>query len=92
MAGTQTIAQSRAEDAGQIQAALDVLGPDAKHIAVYTRTTQRAARAVVQRRMPADAAACAQRYPRFRFAYAVWAAGWSCPTPGCRTPAARRCG
>ncbi len=44
----------------QIQAALDVLGPDAKHIAVYTRTTQRAARAVVQRRMPADAAACAQ--------------------------------
>jgi L-threonylcarbamoyladenylate synthase len=44
----------------QIQAALDLLGPDAKHIAVYTRTTQRAARAVVQRRMPADAAACAQ--------------------------------
>ena len=44
----------------QIQAALDVLGQDAKHIAVYTRTTQRAARAVVQRRMPADAAACAQ--------------------------------
>lgn len=45
---------------GQIQAALDVLGQDAKHIAVYTRTTQRAARAVVQRRMPAQAAACAQ--------------------------------
>jgi L-threonylcarbamoyladenylate synthase len=44
----------------QIQAALDVLGQDAKHIAVYTRTTQRAARAVAQRRMPADAAACAQ--------------------------------
>lgn len=44
----------------QIQAALDVLGQDAKHIAVYTRTTQRAARAVVQRRMPAEAAACAQ--------------------------------
>ena len=44
----------------QIQAALDVLGQEARHIAVYTRTTQRAARAVVQRRMPADAAACAQ--------------------------------
>jgi L-threonylcarbamoyladenylate synthase len=44
----------------QIQAALDVLGPDAKHIAVYTRGTPRAARAVLQRRMPADAAACAQ--------------------------------
>ena len=44
----------------QIQAALDVLGKDAKHIAVYSRLTQRAARAVLQRRMPADAAACAQ--------------------------------
>lgn len=44
----------------QIQAALDVLGQDAKHIAVYARTTQRAARAVAQRRMPSDAAACAQ--------------------------------
>ena len=44
----------------QIQAALDLLGADAKHIAVYSRVTQRAARAVVQRRMPADAAACAQ--------------------------------
>lgn len=44
----------------QIQAALDVLGQDAKHIAVYARTTQRAARAVAQRRMPSDAATCAQ--------------------------------
>jgi L-threonylcarbamoyladenylate synthase len=44
----------------QIQAALDVLGQDAKHIAVYARTPQRAARAVAQRRMPSDAAACAQ--------------------------------
>jgi L-threonylcarbamoyladenylate synthase len=44
----------------QIQAALDVLGQDAKHIAVYTRSTQRAARAVLQRRMPTDAAACAK--------------------------------
>jgi L-threonylcarbamoyladenylate synthase len=50
----------RLMDGKQIQAALDVLGADAKHIAVYSRVTQRAARAVVQRRMPADAAACAQ--------------------------------
>lgn len=53
-------AKVRLMSAEQIQAALDVLGPDAKHIAVYTRSTQRAARAVLQRRMPADAAACAQ--------------------------------
>lgn len=44
----------------QIQSALDVLGPDARHIAVYTRATLRAARAVPQRRMPATAADCAQ--------------------------------
>ncbi|MBL8388740.1 MAG: threonylcarbamoyl-AMP synthase [Hydrogenophaga sp.] len=44
----------------QIQSALDVLGQDAKHIAVYTRTSLRAARAVLQRRMPSDAAVCAQ--------------------------------
>ena len=44
----------------QLQAALDVLGADAKHIAVYARATLRAARAVPQRRMPQDAAACAQ--------------------------------
>lgn len=53
-------ARVRLMDGKQIQAALDLLGADAKHIAVYSRTTQRAARAVVQRRMPADAAACAQ--------------------------------
>lgn len=53
-------ARVRLMDGPQIQAALDVLGKDAKHIAVYSRLTQRAARAVVQRRMPADAAACAQ--------------------------------
>ncbi len=52
-------AKLRLMDARQIQAALDVLGQDAKHIAVYSRVTQRAARAVVQRRMPADATACA---------------------------------
>ena len=53
-------AKVRLMDGKQIQAALDLLGADAKHIAVYSRITQRAARAVVQRRMPADAAACAQ--------------------------------
>ena len=37
---------------GQRLAALDLLGADAKHIAVYSRLTQRAARAVVQRRWP----------------------------------------
>ena len=44
----------------QLQAALDVLGADAKHIAVYARGTLRAARSVPQRRMPDDAAAAAQ--------------------------------
>ncbi|MGS5089355.1 L-threonylcarbamoyladenylate synthase [Hydrogenophaga sp. A37] len=44
----------------QLQAALDVLGADAKHIAVYARATLRAARSVPQRRMPDDAAAAAQ--------------------------------
>lgn len=53
-------AKVRLMDGAQIQAALDVLGQDAKHIAVYARVTLRAARAVVQRRMPADAPACAR--------------------------------
>jgi L-threonylcarbamoyladenylate synthase len=53
-------ARLRLMDAKQIQAALDLLGADAKHIAVYSRLTQRAARAVVQRRMPNDAATCAR--------------------------------
>ncbi|MCB2018947.1 MAG: threonylcarbamoyl-AMP synthase [Hydrogenophaga sp.] len=53
-------AKLRLMDGKQLQAALDVLGADAKHIAVYSRATLRAARAVPQRRMPADAAACAQ--------------------------------
>ncbi len=46
--------------AAQLQAALDVLGADAKHIAVYARQALRAARAVPQRRMPDDAALAAQ--------------------------------
>lgn len=53
-------AKVRLMDGKQLQSALDVLGADAKHIAVYARTTLRAARTVVQRRMPADASTCAQ--------------------------------
>ena len=41
--------------AQQLQAALDVLGADAKNIVVYARQAFRAARAVPQRRMPDDA-------------------------------------
>jgi len=43
-----------------LQAALDVLGPDAKHIAVYARSPLKTARGVVLRRMPDDAAQAAQ--------------------------------
>ena len=46
--------------AQQLQAALDVLGEDAKNIAVYARQALRAARAVPQRRMPGDAQQAAQ--------------------------------
>ncbi|UJW79980.1 threonylcarbamoyl-AMP synthase [Hydrogenophaga sp. SL48] len=53
-------ARLRLMPAQQLQAALDVLGADAKHIAVYARATLRAARSVPQRRMPDDAAAAAQ--------------------------------
>ena len=53
-------ARLRLMPAQQLQAALDVLGADAKHIAVYARGTLRAARNVPQRRMPDDAAAAAQ--------------------------------
>ena len=41
--------------AQQLQAALDVLGADARHIAVYARHGLRAARAVPLRQMPEDA-------------------------------------
>lgn len=50
----------RLMSAVQLQTALDVLGADAKHIAVYARAPLRAARSVPQRRMPADAAGAAQ--------------------------------
>lgn len=54
-------AKLRLMTARQLQAALDVLGKDAKNMAVYARTPQRAAPAVPQRRMPDDAAAAAQQ-------------------------------
>jgi L-threonylcarbamoyladenylate synthase len=54
-------AKVRLMDAKAIQTALDVLGPDAAHIAVWSRTElkSRSAR-VLQKRMPDDAAAAAQ--------------------------------
>ena len=54
-------AKVRLMDAAQIQSALDVLGADARHIAVYSRgRLKSASKHLVQRAMPADAAACAQ--------------------------------
>ncbi len=53
-------AKVRLMDAKPLQAALDVLGADARHIAVYARTPISAARGVSVRRMPIDAARCAQ--------------------------------
>jgi len=52
-------AKVRLMDARMLQTALDVLGKDARHIAVYARTRLRAGPGVIQRTMPADAAACA---------------------------------
>ena len=53
-------AKVRLMDAKMLQTALDVLGDDARHIAVYARAPLRAARGVGVRRMPADATAAAQ--------------------------------
>ena len=53
-------AKVRLMDAKMLQAALDVLGDDARHIAVYARAPLRAARGVAVRRMPDDAGAAAQ--------------------------------
>lgn len=53
-------AKVRLMTAQQLQPALDLLGADAQHIAVYARAGLRTARGVTPRRMPADAAACAQ--------------------------------
>ncbi len=52
-------AKVRLMDAKMLQTALDVLGKDARHIAVYARTRLRAGPGVVQRSMPSDASACA---------------------------------
>ena len=52
----------RLMDARALQTALDVLGADAAHIAVYARTPLRiASERLVVRRMPADADATAQQ-------------------------------
>jgi len=50
----------RLMDAKQLRAALELLGSDAKHIALYTRSPVETARGVPRRRMPEDAAAAAQ--------------------------------
>ncbi len=55
-------ARVRLMDAQAIQTALDLLGPDAAHIAVYAREIVRIqSTQVVYRRMPDDAAAAAQQ-------------------------------
>ncbi|WP_370871239.1 L-threonylcarbamoyladenylate synthase [Hydrogenophaga sp.] len=53
-------AKVRLMDAKPLQAALDLLGTDARHIAVYARTPIKAARGVSVRRMPAEASRSAQ--------------------------------
>jgi L-threonylcarbamoyladenylate synthase len=53
-------AKVRLMDAKPLQAALDVLGADARHIAVYARSPFKAHRNTTLRHMPADAAAAAQ--------------------------------
>ncbi len=52
-------ARVRLMDAKQLRAAFQLLGQDAKHIAVYARSTFETARSVPRRRMPDDAAAAA---------------------------------
>lgn len=54
-------AKVRLMDGQAIQAALDVLGSDAGHIALYTRQRMHAADTVLQRRMPAQPEAAAQQ-------------------------------
>jgi L-threonylcarbamoyladenylate synthase len=53
-------AKVRLMAAQPLQAALDLLGTDARHIAVYARATLKAAPGVTVRRMPDDAAQAAQ--------------------------------
>jgi L-threonylcarbamoyladenylate synthase len=55
-------AKLRLMDAKGLQTALDLLGADAANLAVWSRTPLRSASSkVLQRRMPDDAAACAQQ-------------------------------
>ncbi len=55
-------AKVRLMDAKALQAALDILGSDAKHIAVYSRVqVQTASTSILLRRMPDDAAKAAQQ-------------------------------
>lgn len=55
-------AKVRLMDAKALQAALDILGTDAKHIAVYSRQqVQSASTNIIFRRMPLDAALAAQQ-------------------------------
>ncbi|RRD55908.1 threonylcarbamoyl-AMP synthase [Comamonadaceae bacterium OH2545_COT-014] len=54
-------AKVRLMDAKMLQTALDVLGADAKHVALWTRTPVKTPASLPQRRMPDDAAACAQQ-------------------------------
>lgn len=54
-------AKVRLMDAGQLQSALDLLGPEGRHIAVYHRSPLRSAsRAIHLRTMPGDALATAR--------------------------------
>lgn len=53
-------AKVRLMDVKALQAALDVLGKDARHIAIYARTPVKTASGVVVRRMPGDAAEAAR--------------------------------
>ena len=51
----------RLRDASQLQSALDILGADAKHIAIYHRSPLRtAAKAITLRAMPEQAQAAAR--------------------------------
>ncbi len=54
-------AKVRLMDAKQLRAAFQVLGGDARHIALYARSPIEAARNVPRRRMPEDASAAAQQ-------------------------------
>ncbi len=52
----------RLMDAKALQTALDLLGPDAAHIAIYARVVLRTrSERIIRRRMPNDALACAQQ-------------------------------